>query len=342
MNFYPFHIGDYASATRHLTWDEDAAYRRMLDVYYTSEAPLPADTKKICRLVVATTKVQRDAVQSVLNDFFECTDAGWVNRRADAEIAAMREKQSGKEEKGAHERDRMKRHRERRASMFEALRAVGIVPKWDTPTSDLQQMFDTHCTEPATPPVTGLQREQVVSGDAPATAIPIPIPLPIPIPIPNTERALLSAQAPETPQTRPEGTTAGQVCKAMRGAGLQDANPSHPKLAALLQAGVTPEELADAAKDAVGKGKGFAYALATAEGRRRDVAAMVALPASAPVDPDSRTAIEAEGIAKGIGPWNELHEHWPAYKARVRGAAPQGFAPSIVGMVSGALRKEAA
>jgi len=342
LNYYPFHIGDYASATRHLTWDEDAAYRRMLDVYYTSEAPLPADTKKICRLVVATTKVQRDAVQSVLNDFFECTDAGWVNRRADAEIAAMREKQSGKEEKDAHERDRMKRHRERRASMFEALRAVGIVPKWDTPTSDLQQMFDTHCTEPATPPVTDLQREHVVSGDAPATAIPIPIPLPIPIPIPNTERALLSAQAPETPQTRPEGTTAGQVCKAMRGAGLQDANPSHPKLALLLTAGVSAEELSDAAAEAVKKGKGFAYALATAEGRRRDVAAMADLPAAAPVDPDSRTAIEAEGVENGLGAWDELREHWPAYKARVRGAAPQGFAPSIVGMVAGALRREEA
>ena len=25
MNYYPFHIGDYVSATRHLTWDEDAA-----------------------------------------------------------------------------------------------------------------------------------------------------------------------------------------------------------------------------------------------------------------------------------------------------------------------------
>lgn len=36
------------------------------------------------------------------------------------------------------------------------------------------------------------------------------------------------------------------------------------------------------------------------------------------VDPDSRPAIEAEGIAKGIGPWNET-EQWHIYKARVRG-----------------------
>ena len=31
MNYYPFHIGDYLSATRHLSWDEDHAYRRLLE-----------------------------------------------------------------------------------------------------------------------------------------------------------------------------------------------------------------------------------------------------------------------------------------------------------------------
>lgn len=36
------------------------------------------------------------------------------------------------------------------------------------------------------------------------------------------------------------------------------------------------------------------------------------------VDPDSRSAVEAEGVAKGIGMWNEMVEHWGAYKARVR------------------------
>ena len=46
MNFYPFHIGDYASATRHLTWIEDAAYRRLLDVYYVKEGPLPKHKAK--------------------------------------------------------------------------------------------------------------------------------------------------------------------------------------------------------------------------------------------------------------------------------------------------------
>jgi len=36
-------------------------------------------------------------------------------------------------------------------------------------------------------------------------------------------------------------------------------------------------------------------------------------------DPDSRAAIEAEGIERGIGPWNEGIEQWHAYKTKVRG-----------------------
>ncbi len=47
MNYYPFHIGDYAKKTRHLSWDEDMAYRRLIDAYYLHEGPLPADKRKI-------------------------------------------------------------------------------------------------------------------------------------------------------------------------------------------------------------------------------------------------------------------------------------------------------
>ena len=89
MNYYPFHIGDYLSATRHLSWEEDAAYRRLLDTYYTTEKALPADLRAVCRLVLATTDSQREAVKIVLEEFFELTDEGWRNRRADAEIAEM-------------------------------------------------------------------------------------------------------------------------------------------------------------------------------------------------------------------------------------------------------------
>jgi uncharacterized protein YdaU (DUF1376 family) len=99
LNYYPFHIGDYVSATRHLSWEEDAAFRRLLDTYYTTEKPIPADMRQACRLVMAQTDSQREAVQTVLAEFFEATELGWINKRADAEIAAMKEKQQKQRDK---------------------------------------------------------------------------------------------------------------------------------------------------------------------------------------------------------------------------------------------------
>ena len=45
-------------------------------------------------------------------------------------------------------------------------------------------------------------------------------------------------------------------------------------------------------------------------------------------DPDSRAMVEAEGMAKGLGRWDELAERWPAYRARVRGVQAQAVAVS--------------
>jgi len=51
MNYYPFHVGDYASHTAHLEPMEDLAYRRLLDLYYLRETPLPADIQSTAKLV---------------------------------------------------------------------------------------------------------------------------------------------------------------------------------------------------------------------------------------------------------------------------------------------------
>jgi Uncharacterized protein conserved in bacteria len=86
VNYYPHHIGDYVSATAHLSWTEDCAYRRLLDAYYTREVPLPADVAACCRLVRALSKDERTAVGVVLHEFFALTDEGWRHGRCDEEI----------------------------------------------------------------------------------------------------------------------------------------------------------------------------------------------------------------------------------------------------------------
>lgn len=92
MNYYPFHLGDYMAHTAHLEPMEDLAYRRLLDLYYLRETPIPespADAARLIRL-----KDQVDAVETVLNEFFVMAEDGWRNDRCDDEIERMQDKQA--------------------------------------------------------------------------------------------------------------------------------------------------------------------------------------------------------------------------------------------------------
>lgn len=88
MHHYPHHIGDYAAATVHLSFIEDAAYSRLLRLYYRDERPLPADVAACQRLAGARTKDERSAVETVLREFFDLREDGWHQARADREIEA--------------------------------------------------------------------------------------------------------------------------------------------------------------------------------------------------------------------------------------------------------------
>ena len=119
----------------------------------------------------------------------------------------------------------------------------------------------------------------------------------------NPESRFLIPDPPITPSYEgAQRASEAQACIAMKHAGMQSVNPSSPKLKALLEAGITPAELAKAAADAVGKGKSFAYALATAEGRRRD-AAIAPLPSAKPATNHHKHAAAASTIYEGV--WDD-------------------------------------
>jgi len=92
MFSYQFHIRDYLTKTRHLSLTEDLAYRRLMDVYYTEETPLPSDPEHCARLIAM--REYADDVARVLEEFFVLSDGGWKNDRCDYEI----EKYHGKAE----------------------------------------------------------------------------------------------------------------------------------------------------------------------------------------------------------------------------------------------------
>ena len=82
MHYYQFHIGDYRAATAHLTNDEDLAYRRLLDMYYDTETPIPLDIDWVSRRL----RLGQDVVENVLKDMFKLSVDGWIHTRCDSEI----------------------------------------------------------------------------------------------------------------------------------------------------------------------------------------------------------------------------------------------------------------
>jgi uncharacterized protein YdaU (DUF1376 family) len=92
MNYYQHHIGDYLVDTAHLSILEDGAYRRLMDRYYTTEAPITSDESVLFRVLRARTDEEKEAVRTVLAEFFAPTEAGWTHKRCEAEIAAYRAK----------------------------------------------------------------------------------------------------------------------------------------------------------------------------------------------------------------------------------------------------------
>ena len=91
MFSYPFHAGDYLKDTAHLTGDEDLAYRRMIDLYYDREGPLPDDVNLIARRV----RFPVNTVTAILGEFFEKREDGWHQPRCDREIETYHARQAG-------------------------------------------------------------------------------------------------------------------------------------------------------------------------------------------------------------------------------------------------------
>jgi uncharacterized protein YdaU (DUF1376 family) len=91
VNYYSHHIGDYRRDTAHLTLLEHGAYRQLLDMYYLSEEPIPAETDVVFRRLCARTDEEKNAVQTVLKEFFRLEN-GWVHTRCDKEITEYQSK----------------------------------------------------------------------------------------------------------------------------------------------------------------------------------------------------------------------------------------------------------
>ena len=66
----------------HLSNEEDLAYRRLLEMYYDTEQPIPDDLQLVSRRI----RVTPEALLFVLQEFFVLVNKGWKNKRCDLVI----------------------------------------------------------------------------------------------------------------------------------------------------------------------------------------------------------------------------------------------------------------
>ena len=242
---------------------------------------LPLDVERCYAIVRASSRADRDTCDTVLAKHFVITDEGRMpssgmlilhggTRLSPAVGVTGSPVQrngsvTGRVTVGPVTGDvtaaeRMRLYRRRKDELHAQALKLGLAPLRGTSKRDLQRMIDEHRQRNA--PVTSASldalRPSRVRADLPEFQI---------------------QKTEDKGEPRNTVTPAGAACLAMKAAGMAQVSPSHPRLLSLLQAGVTAEELADVARDCVAIGKGFAYALATVEGRRRDAAAKGAVPA---------------------------------------------------------------
>ena len=91
-------IGAWRAKTAHLTPLEKGVYGELLDHCYSTQMPLPVNLDACSRIAGATTAVEVRAVEKVLTSLFEKTPDGFVNKRAEAEIAKYLSKHQNKSE----------------------------------------------------------------------------------------------------------------------------------------------------------------------------------------------------------------------------------------------------
>jgi uncharacterized protein YdaU (DUF1376 family) len=84
--WYARYVGDYQKKTAHLSIMQHGAYCLLLDWVYANQKPLPANAVQLHRICRAFDDAERDAIEFVLQEFFELTPKGFINKRALEEI----------------------------------------------------------------------------------------------------------------------------------------------------------------------------------------------------------------------------------------------------------------
>jgi len=99
LNWYPFFVVDYRRDTYHLTLEEDAAYRRLIDEYMVTREALPNDDAALARIVgIPTTDWTRLAVK--VRRFFHARNDKLWHKRCELELREQNARHNSFRERG--------------------------------------------------------------------------------------------------------------------------------------------------------------------------------------------------------------------------------------------------
>lgn len=88
MDWYPFYPTDYKRKTYHLTLAQDGAYRRLIDEYMITRAPLPDDDMALARILVITPQEWAE-IAPVVRAFFWAGNGVLRHKTCDGQLAAQ-------------------------------------------------------------------------------------------------------------------------------------------------------------------------------------------------------------------------------------------------------------
>jgi uncharacterized protein YdaU (DUF1376 family) len=89
--WYAHYLADYDRDTADLSLMEHGAYRKLLDHYYRTGGPLPANALQLHRACGAFKGVEKRVLNSILDRFFDLVNGFYHHKRCDAELAKSAE-----------------------------------------------------------------------------------------------------------------------------------------------------------------------------------------------------------------------------------------------------------
>ena len=274
MKYWRFYGQRWVSKTAHLSMMQEGAYHRLCTWCMLHERPLPPNRIDVLRCARAATRSQEQATMTVLDQFFSLQADGYHQKTADEILQwwhASGAASNAKCDDGT--RARVAALRARKAVIVKALQGHGVRALHSMGMTELRALMEkNHVTvsEDALR-VTGngscyrngngvtINKEfnsvtrcahNVVSAPAP-------------------DESSDSEDEDQTPDLDRPGPLSRAI-KAMEKAGLEGVYAAHPTLSWLIDAQLTPRDFYVQARDAVLRGKGYAWALAMMKGRIED------------------------------------------------------------------------